>query len=88
MPGQRERAARQDHRRQEGAVSAERKTNVLLPCPFCGRPGELREHFQVWSAGCTPCGINMYAVDSTNRTDTLTRAGAIAAWNRRTPETA
>jgi len=51
----------------------------LLPCPFCGGESDLW-HNPPWSFGviCDACGCEITSPDNT-------RAGAIAAWNRRTP---
>jgi len=51
----------------------------LLPCPFCGGESNLW-HNPPHSFGvvCDACGCEITGPDNT-------RAGAIAAWNRRTP---
>jgi hypothetical protein len=58
----------------------------LLPCPFCGRPVELRYERRSFrpdtysiSCGFVSCGIN----PSTG--EHLDEPQAIAAWNRRSP---
>jgi hypothetical protein len=50
---------------------------VLLPCPFCGDPGNLwRSSDDRWGADCDNCGCELSSPDKS-------REGAITAWNRR-----
>src|SRR5437899_8265052 len=69
------------------AASGGTMSDELLPCPFCGCEGTVVQAEGAWIAGCD-AGQMRGDDDMTCRANGLgfyhvTRAGAIAAWNRR-----
>ncbi|MBV8273565.1 MAG: Lar family restriction alleviation protein [Cupriavidus sp.] len=53
----------------------------LLPCPFCGRPGQMKTS-QGWSAAsCTDVGCCGHQIALTHQSE----GSAAAAWNHRMP---
>lgn len=57
------------------------KTIALLPCPFCGLPGQMKTS-QGWSAAsCTDVACCGHQIALTHQSE----GGAAAAWNHRAP---
>ncbi|WP_454734276.1 Lar family restriction alleviation protein [Cupriavidus pauculus] len=57
------------------------KAIELLPCRFCGLPGQMKTS-QRWSAAsCTDVACCGHQIALTHKTEN----GAAAAWNHRTP---
>ena len=55
------------------------KTITLLPCPFCGLPGQMKTS-QGWSAvSCTDVACCGHQIALTHQSE----RGAAAAWNHR-----
>jgi len=52
---------------------------ALLPCPFCGAPGEIEhsEQYGWWQAQCSNCGVTCSECDINSHAD------AVARWNTR-----
>ncbi len=51
----------------------------LLPCPHCGGEAALMDSWNMWTVYCKCCGCR------TAKHSEQAEAGAIAAWNRRSP---
>lgn len=54
------------------------KPVALLPCPFCGSSGEIKEDCGTFEPGCSHCG-SFFGFHST-------RDHAAKSWNRRAPD--
>lgn len=56
------------------------KSLMLLPCPFCGLPGQMKKTSQGWAAAsCTDVACCGHQIALTHKSET----SAAAAWNQR-----